>query len=192
MLNETPQPNKEKNSFLEIVRFVLITLIIVIPIRAYVAQPFIVSGSSMVPTFSNGEYLIIDQLSYHFQPPKRGEVVVFRFPQDPSKFFIKRIIGLPGDSVVITGNEISIITSDEDFFTLDETYTNRQMPYRNIKVDLTDDEYFVLGDNRDVSSDSRVWGAVNEKLIKGRVLIRLLPIYEVGLWPGDLKEQHNF
>ena len=191
MTSDNSQPNKEKNSFLEIVRFALITLIIVIPIRAYVAQPFIVSGTSMVPTFMGGEYLIIDQLSYHFQSPQRGEVVVFRFPQNPSKFFIKRIIGLPGDSVTISGNEISIITPDGELIILDESYVDRERPYTNIRVDLNEKEYFVLGDNRDVSSDSRVWGPVEDRLIKGRVLLRLFPFYEIGLWPGDLKEIHN-
>src|SRR3989344_2947651 len=92
----------------EIVRFSIIAILIVIPIRAFIAQPFIVSGASMEETFQSGEYLIVDQVSYHFDSPHRGEVVVFRYPRDPSKFFIKRVIGEPGDTVSIVDGAITI------------------------------------------------------------------------------------
>ena len=174
----------------EIVRFALITLIIVIPIRAYVAQPFIVSGTSMVPTFENGEYLIIDELSYHFRSPVRGEVVVFRFPEDPSKFFIKRVIGLPGETVITKDRSVSLL-KDGETISLDESYIKESLPYPSIRMELSDDEYFVLGDNRDVSSDSRIWGPVEDHLIKGRVLLRLLPIGHFGFRPGDASSDFN-
>src|SRR3989344_2645643 len=107
--------------FWEIVRFAVITLHIVVPIRAYVAQPFIVSGISMAPSFEDGEYLVIDELSYHLRTPERGEVIVFRYPKDPAKFFIKRVIGLPGETIKISAGQV-VIKKGETEFTLDEPY----------------------------------------------------------------------
>jgi len=141
---------------LEFLKFILITAIIVVPVRLWVAQPFLVSGASMEPTFQNGNYLIVDEISYHLRAPKKNEVVIFRYPKDPSKFFIKRIIGLPGESVTENGKT---------------TF-------------LDNDEYFVMGDNRDASSDSRIWGPVKEDLIIGRAFIRLWPLNEIEINPG--------
>src|SRR3989344_7250202 len=145
----------------EILKFVIITLVVVVPIRSYVPQPFVVSGLSMEPTFDDGEYLIIDELSYHFREPRRGEVVVFRFPDNPSQFFIKRIIGLPGDTVTVQGGQVQIkneqyqqaVLLDESPYLAAAVRTGGQVTYQ-----LGAEEYFVLGDNRPASSDSRNWG----------------------------------
>src|ERR1700733_7273068 len=99
---------KSENFFTELLKFTAIAAVIILPIRFFVAQPFIVSGESMSPTFENGQYLIVDELSYHFEAPQRGDVIVFRYPKDPSQFFIKRIIGLPGETVMIHDDTISI------------------------------------------------------------------------------------
>ncbi len=150
----------------------------------YIAQPFIVSGSSMDPTFANGEYLIVDELSYRLDDPERGDVIIFRYPQDPSKFFIKRIIGLPGETVVIKGSAVSIVnTANPDGFALDERFLSHET-YSNMRVVLNDDEYFVMGDNRPASSDSRIWGPLKRKLIIGRALVRLLPVTRAQVLPG--------
>ncbi len=187
-IDQNKVTNEDRHSsWGEIIRFAIITLIIVIPIRAYIAQPFIVSGASMVPTFHNGEYLIIDELSYRFQSPERGEVVVFRYPENPSKFFIKRIIGLPGETVTITDQAITI-TKDQVTETLNESYALTSTPYHPVKVELKADEYFMMGDNRDVSSDSRIWGPVKYDLIKGQVFVRLLPITKIAFRPGDFSQ----
>ncbi len=168
----------------EIVRFIVITLIIVIPVRAYVAQPFIVSGVSMVPSFENGEYLIIDELSYLLREPKRGEVVVFRYPKDPSKFFIKRVVGLPGETVSIRGGEVYVKSgSTEEVWNYPDLQTD--VPSGNGVYQLGPDQYFVLGDNRSMSLDSRAWGSVDEALIKGRVFVRLYPFNRLGFLPTD-------
>ncbi|HBB56910.1 TPA: hypothetical protein DEW47_02460 [Patescibacteria group bacterium] len=148
--------NENGGGILEFLKFILITAIIVVPVRLWVAQPFLVSGASMEPTFQNGNYLIVDEISYHLRAPKKNEVVIFRYPKDPSKFFIKRIIGLPGESVTENGKT---------------TF-------------LDNDEYFVMGDNRDASSDSRIWGPVKEDLIIGRAFIRLWPLNEIEINPG--------
>lgn len=140
----------------DFVKFIIITALIVVPVRLWIAQPFLVSGASMEPTFNNGNYLIIDELSYHLRKPKKNEVVVFRYPNDPSKFFIKRIAGAPGETVTIQGRETT----------------------------LGEDEYYVLGDNKGASSDSRIWGPVREKFIVGRALARLWPAEKIELFPG--------
>ncbi|MEX0910298.1 MAG: signal peptidase I [Candidatus Paceibacterota bacterium] len=173
-----------KQTIFDIIKFALITLLIVIPVRAFVAQPFIVSGESMVPTYENGEYLVIDEFSYHFRTPDRGEVVVFRYPEDPSKFFIKRVIGLPGETVTITQNAVTITDLNGANINLDETYLTNSFSYKSQKTTLKDNEYFVMGDNRPSSLDSRTWGALPENFVKGRVLARLLPLSKIGLFPG--------
>jgi signal peptidase I len=171
----------------EMLRTGLIVLLIVLPIRLFIAQPFIVSGASMQPNFSTGDYLIIDQVSYYFENAQRGEVVVFRYPNNPKKFFIKRIIGLPGETVQVTSAEVIIFNKENpDGFTLEEPYLSPDNIYseEETTIDLNVDEYFVLGDNRGSSSDSRIWGALPEDLLVGRAYARLLPVSSVGLHPG--------
>lgn len=168
----------------ETLRFILITLLIVIPFRIFVAQPFIVSGDSMVPTFRNGEYLIVDELSYHLRTPERGEVVIFRYPKEPSKFFIKRIIALPGETLTIAGGEVEITTTSGTHFALTEPYVKSES-LSDLTQTLGASEYFVMGDNRNASSDSRFWGPVTERHIVGRAFIRLLPIAHAEFLPGD-------
>ena len=173
-----------KQSFWELVRFALIAVAIVLPIRMFIAQPFIVSGSSMVPTFENGQYLIVDEITYRFQEPKRGDVVIFRYPNDTKKFLIKRIIGLPGETVDVKKEE-TIITNNENpnGFNLDQSYVANHSE-DNSHIALKNDEYFVMGDNRSGSSDSRSWGPVQKKLLVGRAFLRLLPVNVIGVLPG--------
>lgn len=179
-----PHTNQD-HPLLEIIKFSLIALLIVIPIRMFVAQPFIVSGASMEDTFHNNEYLIVDQLSYHLDDPARGDVAIFRYPVDPSKFFIKRVIGIPGDTVIIDGNEVTIKNeTNPDGFVLDEPYVDTMTPNGYHEETLGDGEYYVLGDNRDHSSDSRVWSILPEEYIMGRALVRLFPPSEFDLLPG--------
>ena len=174
-------------SFWELVRFAIMALLIVVPIRLFVAEPFVVSGSSMVPTFENGNYLIIDKISYRLGDPKRNDVIVFRYPNDQTKFFIKRIVGLPNETVDIQGSEVIITNKNySEKFTLTEPYV-KNTAYNEMHTELKDDEYFVMGDNRSGSSDSRYWGAVKRNLIIGKAFLQLLPINEVGVWPGNYK-----
>jgi len=163
--------------FKEVLKFALIAILIVVPIRLYIAQPFIVSGASMDPAFATGEYLIIDQVTYHFDDPKRGEVIIFRFPNDPSKFFIKRVIGLPNETVEIRGTEVVVRAKDDIIgIELDEPYVDEKNQRSVFSTTvLEEDEYFVMGDNRRASSDSRIWGPVERNLIVGRPIVRLLP-----------------
>ena len=174
---------KKPSGFWEFIKAVIISILIVVPVRAYVAQPFIVDGASMEPNFYGGNYLIIDELSYEFfREPARGEVVVFRAPPNPSQFYIKRIIGLPGESVEIRENKLYITTTSGNIFNLDELYVPKSFDtVPDMIKKLSEDEYFVLGDNRSHSSDSRFWGALPRKNITGRAFVRLWPIPEIGL-----------
>lgn len=179
------EPEKKESSFLEIVRFALIALIIVLPVRWFVAQPFIVSGASMEDTFHNNEYLVIDRISYRFNEPERGDVIIFRYPNDPSKFFIKRIIALPNETINLNGTTVEIQNAEQsEGFVLNESYAQLGSGSRSQSVTLGEGEYFVMGDNRDHSSDSRVWGVLSRDEIVGRAFLRLLPPQKMDLFPG--------
>ncbi len=174
--------NKE-NFIIETLKFSLIAILIVLPFRIFIAQPFLVSGASMSPNFETGHYLIVDQLSYNFQKPKRGEVIIFRYPKNPKKFFIKRVIGLPNETVLLE-NEIVTIKNEDNLegFQLNEEYLDF-FSNTNSTTTLTDGEYFVMGDNRPASSDSRSWGVLKEELIIGRAFLRLFPFNQIELFP---------
>lgn len=182
----TESHEKKEGVISEILRFAIFALIIVLPIRIFVAQPFIVSGASMETTFSTGQYLIVDQLTYHFEDPKRGEVIVFRYPKDPSKFFIKRVIGIPGDTIDVAGSEVKITNTEhpEGVVLKEDAYVRSMRPGTTLTEILGDGEYFVMGDNRDASSDSRSWGVLQRERIVGRAFLRLFPVTVVNLFPG--------
>ena len=179
------QGEQQENFFVELLKFFLIAVVIVIPIRLWVAQPFIVSGASMEPTFDTGQYLIIDELSYDFSAPQRGDVVIFRYPLNTSEFFIKRIIGLPGETVTIQDGKVLITDTKGTTRLLPEPYIANQGNGGPQSTTLTNDQYFVMGDNRPDSSDSRIWGPVPRSDIVGRALVRLLPVEKLGTSPGE-------
>jgi len=192
--NETssfkPAP-KQKSIWRELVEFIVIAVIIVVPFRIFIAQPFLVSGPSMDPTFDNGNYLIVDEISYRFEEPKRGEVIIFKFPTQLTRDLIKRIIGLPGETVILDGETIKIVNSENpNGFLLNQNFIQdkNKMSDEKREIKLANDEYFVMGDNRIVSSDSRSWGPLKRDLIIGRPLFRLYPFSRIGLFPGDESE----
>ncbi|MEK7630662.1 MAG: signal peptidase I [Patescibacteria group bacterium] len=161
----------------EIVRVLLISLAVVIPIRIFVAQPFIVRGASMEPTYHDGEYLIVDEISLRFSDLARGEVIIFRYPNDPKTFFIKRVIGLPQETITIRDGYVYLASPEGELAPIDESYIGSAVfTLPDKTVTLGPDEYFVLGDNRPDSSDSRVWGPLETQYIVGRTFLRLWPI----------------
>lgn len=179
---------KKKGDFWDLVKFAVIAFLIVMPIRIFIAQPFVVSGESMYPTFNDGQYLIIDEISYITGTPKRGDVIVFRYPLDPSRFFIKRVIGLPNEKINIDSGKITITNKDNpNGFNLTEPYINEKFTTTGT-YNTESDEYFVLGDNRNNSLDSRAWGIVPQKLLVGRAFLRLLPVKNISYKPGFYKE----
>ena len=170
----------------DFIKIVLIAVAIILPIRYFLFQPFIVSGSSMEPNYSNGQYLIIDELSYRFREPVRGEVIVLRYPNDPKQFFIKRIVALPGEKISIDNGRVTVVNDENpEGVTLNEPYLpNQGLTFPHITtliggkktLALGANEYFVLGDNRLASSDSRDWGVLEKYEIVGKVFIRVLPL----------------
>jgi signal peptidase I len=184
----TPRWRKHFDDAFDLIKFAALALAIVIPIRTFIAQPFVVSGSSMFPTFHDKQYLIVDEISYKIKGPHRGDVVVFKYPKNPSVFFIKRIIGMPEETITIANGTVTITNKEHpegikiqepyifENFTTTKTYTTGK------------DEYFVMGDNRNHSLDSREWGILPRKNMTGRAFLRLLPFKDKAYLPGAHNE----
>lgn len=167
--------------FSEIIETVIIAAIIVIPIRYFIFQPFLVKGASMEPTFSTGDYLLVDEISYRFQLPQRGEIIVFKYPGNPSSKFIKRIIGLPGEKIEFRYSQIIITEKSGQQIILEGKNHLESFPYsfREKEFVIPENYYFVLGDNRFYSFDSKNWGPLSEEYIIGRVFLRLFPFTKI-------------
>jgi signal peptidase I len=180
---------------LELLKIFFLAFIIIIPVRAFLFQPFFVQGASMEPNFEDNQYLIINEFGYKetkigiadkdlftvasFKNLSRGDVVVFRYPKDRSKFFIKRIIGLPGEKIEIKNNQVKIFNNEnQEGFLLDETVylSPAEKTFGDLILTLKENEYFVMGDNRNASSDSRFWGPINKTDVVGKVLVRAWPL----------------
>jgi signal peptidase I len=158
-------------------------------IRFFIAAPYVVSGASMVPTFYDYHYLIIDRVTYGFEEPQRGDVIVLDLPQDTSRALIKRVIGLPGETVSLEGNDVIISNAAHpNGFKLDESYIdpNNFGGPTDTKITLGPDQFYVLGDNRRVSADSRSWGVLPREDIVGRAVLRLFPFDKIGILPGTV------
>ncbi len=169
----------------EFIRFAAIVIAIVFVVRTYIAQPFIVSGTSMVPTFANKDYLIIDEISYRFNGPQRGDVIVFRPPYDKTVFLIKRIVGIPGDTIHVKNGVVTLSnTTHPDGIVLTEDYITADPLSTESTTVVTEGNYFVMGDNRPASYDSRRWGLLPEKNIIGRAFLRLFPVSAFDVFPG--------
>jgi len=185
-IEQSPQTNNnivEEKGFKKYISFTwdlfkigLIALVIVLPIRYFLFQPFIVKGESMAPNFETGDYLIVDEITYRFSDPQRGDVVVFKYPKDATQRFIKRVIGIPGETVAVKDGQVSI-TKDSEIIILDESYLPDDLKTMgDANITLGSDEYFVLGDNRQYSYDSRAWGIVPRKNIIGKAFLRIFPL----------------
>ncbi len=157
----------------ETIKVVLISMAIILPIRYFLIQPFYVEGASMEPTFNSNEYLLVDEITFRFQEPKRGEVVVFRYPRDPRQFYIKRVIALPGDTITIQRGKIRINNQE-----LTEPYVDElRLGDSNLEpLTIPADQYYLMGDNRSNSLDSRIFGPVDKKFVIGRVWLRGWPL----------------
>jgi signal peptidase I len=169
--------------FLDVLEVVVFAIAIFLFVYLVVTQPHKIKGSSMEPNFPDGEYLLTDKLSYRFREPKRGEVIVFEAPGTDGDEFIKRIIGLPGETLEIKDNEIYV-----DGRVLEEVYIAPEIltkPGNFLReesmVIIPEGEYLVLGDNRPFSSDSRAWGLIEKSAITGRAWIVYWPPPSVGL-----------
>ena len=176
----------------EFFKIIIVSLIIILPIRYFIIQPFYVKGASMEPNFHDREYLIIDEISYRFKDPARGEVIVFRYPENPQEYFIKRIVGLPGESVQIIDGQVIVFNQVyPEGFVLPEQYLETEgmtFSESSERVEVGENEFFVLGDNRGASRDSRYFGVVDKSFIIGKVLLRGWPfsqaqLFKASHWP---------
>ena len=182
--NEVAKESFKQFAF-EILKIIIISLIIILPVRYYLVQPFYVKGQSMEPNFHDNEYLIINEIGYRLNLPERGDIIVFKYPKNPSEFYIKRIIGLPGETIKIKDNQIIIFNAenpggkilDENAYLASGTETAG-----NLSVTLNDNEYYVLGDNRASSKDSRYFGPVDKKYIIGRTWLRGWPFDRIKVF----------
>jgi len=175
-----PETSKAKavGMALELVQVLAVSLAIIIPVRWFLIQPFYVQGASMEPNFFDHEYLIIDELSYRIGNPERGDVVVFHYPNDTKQFFIKRVIGLPGETVEIADGKVKIYNDQHpNGVVLDESaYLDQDFTAASQTVTLKADEFYLLGDNRSSSLDSRFFGPVKRSFVVGRVWVRGYPV----------------
>lgn len=163
------------------VQIAAIAIAIILPVRYFLVQPFIVKGASMEPSYYENEYLIIDELTYRFRDPLRGETVVFHPPGNEGQYYIKRVIGLPGETVEIRDGHIVIYNDTYlNGITLREAYLAEETEGKQ-RTQLGKDEYFLMGDNRDASLDSRAIGPIPFENITGRVWIRGLPLDHAGI-----------
>jgi signal peptidase I len=171
--------------FWETIKIVVISLVVILPIRYFIVQPFFVKGASMESNFEDGDYIFVNELAYEVGTVHRGDVVIFRYPLDQSQFFIKRVIGLPGETVDIKDNKVTIYNAQHpEGVVLNEPYLDPgQETLGTIHMKLDDNDYFVMGDNRLRSSDSRRWGLVNRSLITGKAFIRLWPFSRISKVP---------
>jgi signal peptidase I len=177
---------KTTNWLFDLIKSAIFAIILVAIVRMFIAQPFVVSGQSMEPTFVEHEYMIVDQLSYKLSDPKRGDVIVFKYPKEPSTYYIKRIIGLPGETVSITNGTVVITPIEGKSFTLPEEYIiNKDLREVKQEATLKEGEYFVLGDNRPVSSDSRIWGVLPKENIIGKPFVSVYPFSKLDIYPGS-------
>jgi signal peptidase I len=166
-----------KGGIIEVGKVILTVLVTVIIIRLFVFQVFEVEGSSMEPNFHNNEYLLVEKVSYRLHAPKRGDVVVFKYPNNPEVNYIKRIIGLPGETVRIANNQVSVNGQPlaEGYLTSGEETLVSAAGDRPYELTLSSDQYFMMGDNREHSSDSRDWGPLKRDLMIGRASVVIFP-----------------
>ncbi len=190
MQGNTSPDTKEKKSQGSLLGYTVVALGLALFIRFFVAAPYVVSGASMDPGFEDWHYLIVDRITYDIGEPKRGDVIVFDLPQEGGRSLIKRVIGLPGETVILKGQSVTILNEKHpDGVVLEEGYLDpKNLEGTNdMRVTLNAGEYFVLGDNRRVSADSRIWGTLPREAIVGRAFMRLYPLDKISILPGEAR-----
>ncbi len=187
MSHESTMLGKVALFFLELVKIIVLAGVTIVLVRYFLFKPFYVKGESMLPTFYENEYLIIDELSYRFRDPKRGEVIVFKSPTSPEDFYLKRVIGLPGERVRVENGKVTVC--QVECVVLDETYLEVETG-GDVAFTLGEDQYAVLGDNRSASYDSRRFGPINKDSIEGRTILRGWPLTRISYF-GDKIPEYN-
>jgi signal peptidase I len=194
VMQESSSSDIKKGSKHSLVAYTVVALGLALFIRFFIAAPYVVSGQSMEPNFHDWQYLIVDRISYDIGNPVRGDIIVFDHPQNESRALIKRIIGLPGETVALSGQSVTITNAEHpQGFTLEEPYLDAAnlTGSNELTMKLGADEFFVLGDNRRVSADSRIWGSLPRKDIVGRVFLRLFPLNQISIFPAESRYLEN-
>ena len=193
VMQKSSSPGTQNGSRSSLLTYTIVALGLALFVRFFIAAPYVVSGASMDPNFDDWHYLIIDRVTYDLGEPQRGDVIVFDLPQEGGRSLIKRVIGLPGETVVLKGASVSIVNDEHpQGFTLDEPYLDPKNlgGENNMRVTLKENEYFVLGDNRRVSADSRLWGTLPREQIVGRAFIRLYPFDQISILPEEARYEN--
>src|SRR3989339_287756 len=166
--------------FLELIKIAVLAGITIFVIRYFLFKPFYVKGQSMEPNFYESDYLIIDEITYRFRIPERGEVIVLKSPVS-THYYLKRIIAIPGERIKIENGKVIIYNdTNPKGLILDESYLNGMDTSGSLSLTLGDDQYFVLGDNRGASFDSRRFGAISREDIVGKVWLRGWPLDRIS------------
>ncbi len=176
---------KMKNIFkltLSFIKNIALVFILAFFIKYFLVQTFLVDGVSMMPNYKDNDFVIVDKVSYQLREPQRGEIIVFKPKLNQDVNYIKRIIGLPGDKIVIKSGHIFVNSKEliEPYIDGNDTYVENKIDYLFTKT-LSDDEYFVLGDNRNNSQDSRAIGPISKENITGRVILVIYPFSDARL-----------
>ena len=193
VMQKSSSPVTQNGSRGSLLTYTVVALGLALFVRFFIAAPYVVSGASMDPNFDDWHYLIIDRVTYDLGEPQRGDVIVFDLPQEGGRSLIKRVIGLPGETVVLRGTSVSIVNDEHpQGFTLEEPYLDPKnlSGDNNMRITLKENEYFVLGDNRRVSADSRLWGTLPREQIVGRAFIRLYPFDQISILPEEARYEN--
>lgn len=167
---------KYSRLFRDVIETVFMTVVVFLILVTFVIQGYKVSGSCMEPNLYTGERLLGNKFIFHFEKPVRGDVIVFKYPPDPRKVFIKRIIGMPGDTVLIREGKVYVNSKP-----LDEHEYVKNIPHGDYgPTKVTKNHLFVLGDNRDESNDSRFWGELPISNIQAKAWLRYWPVYRLA------------
>ncbi|WP_347487833.1 signal peptidase I [Desulfoscipio sp. XC116] len=168
---------KSKSAIVEIFESVAIAVLLAVIIRMFVFQPFYIPSESMVPSLQVGDRIIVSKFNYHFGEPKRGDIMVFKFPLDPNRDFVKRTIGVGGESLAMRDSHLYINGRQ-----VREDYLPEGLLFPDFgPEEVPDGSYFMMGDNRNNSDDSRVWGALPEENIIGKAVLIYWPLDRIRL-----------
>jgi signal peptidase I len=170
MLADEQPKSRTSSALRELAETILFTLLIYLLVRTFVLENYRVQGGSMNPTLESGQYLVVDKLSYRLHEPQRGDIIVLRDPHRPDRKLIKRIVGLPGEVVEVEGGQLRINGQS-----LEESYIGVTIRYTQVPLPVPEEHYYVLGDNRNNSSDSHSWGTLARRDIVGKAWLSYWP-----------------
>ncbi len=166
------RPVKNGYLFSEILESIVIAVILAVLIRVFLFQPFYIPSGSMEPTLTKGDRIIVNKITYRFTEPKWGDIIVFKYPLNPKRDFIKRVIGLPGDTIQLKNSTLYVNGK-----AVNQSFLPQGLKYGNYgPVTMADDAYFMMGDNRNNSEDSRVWGTLPRENIVGKATVIYWPL----------------